>query len=63
MGQVLAKIVEWQLEHPDGGKEECKSWLKEELKEGRITFDAESRIKRGTNLADESGRGGKKTKR
>jgi tRNA nucleotidyltransferase (CCA-adding enzyme) len=55
--------VEWQLEHPDGDKEACRFWLKDELKAGRINFDSDSGIKRGTGLTDGSGRGSKKTKR
>lgn len=34
--QVVNSVVEWQLEHPDGTKAECESWLKAEKDAGRI---------------------------
>ncbi|KAF9243781.1 hypothetical protein BU15DRAFT_86220 [Melanogaster broomeanus] len=33
---ILAKVVEWQLEHPEGGKDACISWLTEEHSSGRF---------------------------
>jgi tRNA nucleotidyltransferase (CCA-adding enzyme) len=62
-GQVLAKVVEWQLGHPDGSKEDCKFWLKDELKAGKIAVDECDGSKRGTSGTDGNGRGGKKAKR
>jgi tRNA nucleotidyltransferase (CCA-adding enzyme) len=35
-GQALASIVEWQLGHPTGTKDECIAWLKDERDAGRI---------------------------
>jgi tRNA nucleotidyltransferase (CCA-adding enzyme) len=35
-GRVLAKVLEWQLEYPDGTKEQCTAWLKAEHEAGRI---------------------------
>ncbi|EPQ61126.1 hypothetical protein GLOTRDRAFT_69359 [Gloeophyllum trabeum ATCC 11539] len=35
-GQALARVVEWQLDHPQGTKEECATWLRAEHAEGRI---------------------------
>jgi len=35
-GQVLARMIEWQLEHPNGTKDECEKWLKVEHEAGRI---------------------------
>ncbi|KAH7883919.1 hypothetical protein F5I97DRAFT_1930135 [Phlebopus sp. FC_14] len=35
---LLAKIVEWQLEHPDGSKDECKNWLERECSSGAINI-------------------------
>jgi tRNA nucleotidyltransferase (CCA-adding enzyme) len=64
-GQVLAKVMEWQLQHPDQGKEECKTWLKGEQVSGRIVVDeGTSSAKRGKGggNGDESG-GHKKAKR
>ncbi len=36
-GHVLARVVEWQLEHPEGTKEECEAWVLEEQAAGRIS--------------------------
>ena len=45
-GTVLARVVEWQLEHPEGTKQQCEAWLREEQAAGRInTMNAT--IKRG----------------
>ncbi|KAI0651437.1 hypothetical protein C8Q79DRAFT_899091 [Trametes meyenii] len=46
-GQVLARVVEWQLEHPQGTKEECKTWLTAEQAAGRINTSAGKRVKDG----------------
>ena len=35
-GQVLSKVIEWQLEFPEGTKEECAQWLKAEYEAGSI---------------------------
>ena len=35
-GQVLAKVMEWQLEHTNGTREECEAWLMAEKKAARI---------------------------
>ncbi|KAH9947968.1 hypothetical protein B0H21DRAFT_821480 [Amylocystis lapponica] len=35
-GQVLARVVEWQLRHPEEGKDACEAWLKAEYAAGRI---------------------------
>jgi tRNA nucleotidyltransferase (CCA-adding enzyme) len=39
MTKVLSNIVEWQLEHPEGTKDACEQWLKDERAAGRISFD------------------------
>ncbi|KAF5361407.1 hypothetical protein D9758_006232 [Tetrapyrgos nigripes] len=36
MGQVLSQVITWQLENPEGKKEECEAWLKEEHAAGRL---------------------------
>ncbi|KAG8909753.1 CCA tRNA nucleotidyltransferase, mitochondrial [Tulasnella sp. 417] len=36
MSNALAKVVEWQLGHPTGTKEECGEFIKEEVKGGRL---------------------------
>jgi len=38
-GQVLARVIEWQLAHPDGTKDECETWLKAEQEAGRIRVE------------------------
>ncbi|KAI9059577.1 hypothetical protein FKP32DRAFT_1579611 [Trametes sanguinea] len=46
-GQVLARVVEWQLERPAGTKEECEAWLQAEHAAGRITASNGKRGKEG----------------
>ena len=36
-GEVLARVVEWQLENPSGKKDECEEWLRGEHAAGRVT--------------------------
>ena len=48
-GQVLARVVEWQLEHPDGTKQECEAWLRAEHEAGRIST-VSSTVKRGQDM-------------
>jgi tRNA nucleotidyltransferase (CCA-adding enzyme) len=43
-GDVLAKVMEWQLDHPEGTKDECSAWLKEEHSAGRIPTDSPKSI-------------------
>lgn len=38
-GQVLARVIEWQLEHPDGTRTECEAWLKAEHGAGRVCLE------------------------
>lgn len=45
-GQVLARVIEWQLDHPSGTRTECEKWLKAEQEAGRVC--AEENGKRGT---------------
>lgn len=37
---MLAKVSEWALDHPDGTKDDCGSWLKEEHAAGKIVIDS-----------------------
>ena len=54
MANALARVVEWQLEHPDGSKDECSDYIKAEVTSGRLlTSDS----KRGSDDT-----GGKKKK-
>lgn len=59
----MARVIEWQLEHPDGTQEECQAWLKTEHRVGRVrTEDDTTQIgKRGSITGDTST--GKKMKR
>ncbi|KAF9654286.1 hypothetical protein BDM02DRAFT_3106593 [Thelephora ganbajun] len=61
-GKALAQVMEWQLEHPNGTKEECVGWLGGQFTEGLIDLssDPPANQKRG-----KSGEGGtaKKVKR
>ena len=40
-GEVLARVVEWQLAHPppEGSKEACAAWLREEFTAGRVKVE------------------------
>ncbi|RDX56319.1 hypothetical protein OH76DRAFT_1414683 [Lentinus brumalis] len=44
-GQVLARVVEWQLEHPEGTKQECEAWLVAEQAAGNISTSSGKRVK------------------
>lgn len=33
---LLAKVIEWQLEHPRADKEACMAWFKEEHQAGKF---------------------------
>jgi tRNA nucleotidyltransferase (CCA-adding enzyme) len=39
MKAIVNKVVEWQLEHPEGTKDDCLAWLKEEKSAGRIDIE------------------------
>ena len=40
-GRALAQVMEWQLEHPDGTKEECAGWLDERFAKGLIDISSD----------------------
>ncbi|KAH9850667.1 hypothetical protein C2E23DRAFT_734552 [Lenzites betulinus] len=46
-GQVLARVVEWQLEHPQGTKEQCEAWLRAEQAAGHISTAVAKRTTEG----------------
>ncbi|KAI0358943.1 poly A polymerase C-terminal region-like protein [Trametes cingulata] len=46
-GQVLGRVVEWQLEHPQGTKEECEAWLRAEQAAGNINTSVAKRVQDG----------------
>ncbi|THH04155.1 hypothetical protein EW145_g5734 [Phellinidium pouzarii] len=39
-GAMLSSVSAWALDHPEGTKDECAAWLKEEHAAGRIIIDA-----------------------
>lgn len=41
-GRALARVMEWQLEHPDGTKEECTAWLDGQFAKGLIVIASDS---------------------
>ncbi|KAJ3775317.1 hypothetical protein FB446DRAFT_416636 [Lentinula raphanica] len=45
-GAVLARVIEWQLEHPKGTKDECSKWLKEQHSSGSIVIAEQPPSKR-----------------
>jgi tRNA nucleotidyltransferase (CCA-adding enzyme) len=54
--------MEWQLEHPNGSKEECVAWLDEQFTKGLVDLSSDppayqKRVKNG------SGNAAKKVKR
>ncbi|PIL30884.1 hypothetical protein GSI_07053 [Ganoderma sinense ZZ0214-1] len=52
-GTILARVVEWQLEHPEGTKQECEAWLREEQAAGRIST-TNATIKRGQDAGEDA---------
>ncbi|EMD41526.1 hypothetical protein CERSUDRAFT_79137 [Gelatoporia subvermispora B] len=40
VGPVLSRVIEWQLDHPAGSKEECETWLLSEHAAGRVSTQA-----------------------
>jgi len=45
-GKAISRIITWQLENPEGTREECESWLREEHGAGRLGIEpAQSKIK------------------
>jgi tRNA nucleotidyltransferase (CCA-adding enzyme) len=39
MGVMVNRVIEWQLEHPEGTKDDCLAWLKEEKSAGRMDME------------------------
>ncbi|KAA1468397.1 hypothetical protein DENSPDRAFT_833680 [Dentipellis sp. KUC8613] len=39
MAQVMSRVVEWQLGHPEGSKAECSEWLKAERDAGKLLLE------------------------
>lgn len=61
MNKVLARIIEWQLAHPEGTKEQCEEWLRAEHAAGRVSFDVAPPVKRVQK--DAGAKQGKKPKK
>ena len=38
-GEALARVVEWQLAHPEGTKEAAEAWLRAEHAAGKIRIE------------------------
>lgn len=58
-GVILARVVEWQLSHPDQGKEACEAFLKDEHAAGRLFPLVSNDCRRSAN---HGGRAAKKPK-
>lgn len=41
-GQVLAQVMEWQLQNPEGTKEACIDWLKAAHASGKLKIEEKS---------------------
>lgn len=39
LGEVRNKLIEWQLEHPEGTKNDCIDWLKDQRRQGHIQVE------------------------
>lgn len=50
---MLSKITEWALDHPSGTKEECATWLKDELAAGRILISTSGTDKHRTRQSEQ----------
>ncbi|CAL1696684.1 unnamed protein product [Somion occarium] len=61
-GQVLTRVCEWQLEHPEATEEECENWLRAVHLAGHINMDLPSTfirpmpIKRGKGTSEDGTR-------
>lgn len=61
---MLAKVVEWQLENPEGDKDACATWLKEEQRSGRLNIEDLVQSTSGAKrIYTESKEGSKRAKR
>ncbi|EJU00882.1 hypothetical protein DACRYDRAFT_108237 [Dacryopinax primogenitus] len=45
IGPILNSVVAWQLEFPEGTKEECRAWLREQVESGGIDLPEEGKGK------------------
>ncbi|KAF8321615.1 hypothetical protein DL93DRAFT_2130122 [Clavulina sp. PMI_390] len=65
MSLINALIIEWQLSHPELGKEECIEWLKGEQAAGRLPAAPakQQRVDDGKRKAGQEGKPGKKAKK
>ena len=61
---MLANIIEWQLENPQGSKDACIAWLKGEQSSGRLNIEDLVKSTSGAKrIHAESKEGSKKAKR
>ncbi|KZP00684.1 hypothetical protein CALVIDRAFT_475433 [Calocera viscosa TUFC12733] len=49
LAPILNSVVGWQLEYPEGTKEQCKEWLAQQVEQGVIKLDAadSAKVQRG----------------
>ncbi|KAF8531004.1 hypothetical protein JB92DRAFT_2854526 [Gautieria morchelliformis] len=59
-GHVLDQVIKWQLGNPNGTKDQCASWLEEEVNAGRLSLDTSG--KKGQSKAAGDGPPSKKAK-
>ncbi|GBE78504.1 CCA tRNA nucleotidyltransferase, mitochondrial [Sparassis crispa] len=57
-GDVLSRVVEWQLRHPEGSTDECQNWLISEKAAGRINI-----VTNTSGSKRKDGSGGKSAKK
>lgn len=61
---MLAKVVEWQLENPQGDRDACVAWLQEEQRSGRLNVEELVKSTSGAKRIHADGKeGSKKAKR
>ena len=46
------EVMKWQLDHPKGTKDECATWLKEEVDTGRLTLDSSRKTGQAQEVGD-----------
>ncbi|KAF9787018.1 hypothetical protein BJ322DRAFT_1053244 [Thelephora terrestris] len=61
-GRALAQVMEWQLEHPEGTKEECIAWLDGRFADGLVDVSPDLSTNQKRTKGGEGG-SAKKTKR
>lgn len=61
---ILAKVIEWQLDNPEGDKDACVAWLKDEQRSGRLNIEELVQSTSGAKrIHGDSNEGSKRAKR